>query len=82
VVRDVTAVCPAPVVTIDRSYATPPPACLTKLGKFRFAEGGTWIDLTEQSVRELVARGRCLNETMDWERSEQIARGVGLEVAL
>lgn len=77
VIRDVTAVCPAASVSIDRGFAVQPPACTATLGAFRYEDDATWIGLTEQSVREMVWRGRCLAETQEWIASERAARGEG-----
>lgn len=73
-VRDVTAVCPAPVVEIDRAFAVQPPACVKELGSFRFEDEAKWIEFAEQSGRELVWRGRCMNEVADWIEAERAAR--------
>lgn len=73
-VTEVTAECPPPLVEIDRSFATPTPACLAGLSAITF-EQTTWGELVIQSGEEIARQQICLREVRAWIEAEQIARG-------
>ena len=75
-VRDVTAICPAPVVRIDRNFAVPPPSCVETLTGTRFAfdTQAKWIEALADGAGEIKAQGECLGLLADWVASERIAR--------
>jgi hypothetical protein len=75
-VRDVTAICPAPVVRIDRSFAVEPPRCVSELTgvAFKFDPDSKWIAALADGTGEIKAQGECLGVVADWIEAERAAR--------
>jgi hypothetical protein len=72
----VTAQCPPPKVTIDRSFAASPPPCLADRQKAKVTGeswGGALISLGDQ----VATRDRCLDAVAAWLDSERAARTPG-----
>ena len=77
VTRDVTAVCPVSEPIFDRSFASPPPACVNGLTIFRFDESGKWIEAIADGTGQIKTQEECLRQVSEWIDAEGVARGHG-----
>lgn len=69
----VTAQCPPAVVQIDRSFATPPPVCISTWAEAA-AKGESWGELLVDLGSAIALRDACAREVARWIESEQLAR--------
>ena len=76
VTRDVTAICPAPIVRIDRGFAVEPPRCVETLTPFRYGDASKWIQALADGTGEIATQSACLSEMHDWLASERVARSL------
>jgi hypothetical protein len=73
----VEAACPPPQLIVDRSFKTPPPACLGAIAPLDLREGVTWGGLAIDQTRAMRDRDLCLEQVVAWIASERQADGAG-----
>ncbi len=66
-------------MTIDRSFASEPPACVGEFGEFQF-EPGPWVQLTIDAAKDIKARAECLILTEAWIEGERRSRAEAEEL--
>lgn len=65
------------MVSIDRSFAAEPPACVAALTPFRYAGTSKWIEALADGTGEIAQQSACLQAVQDWLAAERTARSEG-----
>lgn len=64
-------------MSVDRSFANPPPRCIGDYGAPLVDGGRAWLELAADAVKAATDRQICLNEVAAWIATETIADGQG-----